>query len=678
MDSCGTEVCYNQPGGYTCASRPSPITPRPTRQETQPPPSSLPDSSVQKKCATGLKYVRNRGCIDINECEEIEEACTSNEECINTSGSFTCKCKLGFRRDNLTQACVDINECQFQQNDCLPTQRCDNTLGSYICVRFLSCGTGYTLNAATESCEDDDECILGTHDCSNGYHCRNTVGSYRCDRNQRGQVLTTTKKITTSTTSRPSSTASRLLSTTTKIPIITTTMTTAMTTILPEIDAPRSCPPGFLRGSSNQCIDIDECQYGRANPCSRQPMSRCVNTIGSYQCVSRKICEPGYKADLQTSKCIDIDECEDGTHQCGRGQLCENLPGRYACSCPRGYTISDNNNCLDINECKVFGRNPCGGNGKCENTDGSYRCVCEEGFEKINGDNVCQDIDECRISSNTCQHDCINMWGSYRCTCQHGYRLNHQDNRTCIDINECEEFKENNLCVGFCDNTMGSYLCRCPDGYRLGSDGRTCQDIDECSSGPVCRDLNDMCQNTRGGYKCNKIKCPIGYHRDEYRKKYVETNFILIIIIFLFVFFFFYYSRCVRTSRYCPSGDLSCFRSPSHYSFNFITFVSMFPIPESTGQLELFTMRGTHLPGSTIQFNKSLINVKSPPGLPRVTESFFTLRHPSPSDAVLCLSRSIPGPQEIELELSMEIYHGEAFAGSAVAKLFIYVTQYEF
>lgn len=536
MHSCGTDICYNQPGGYTCARRPAPITPSPSDPaEIQP----TLDPKSQKKCSTGLKYMRNRGCIDINECEEVTEACTSNEDCVNTVGSFTCNCKTGFRRDTLTQACVDINECQFEHNDCLPTQRCDNTLGSYICVRFLSCGTGYTLNAATESCEDDDECILGTHDCSEGYHCRNTVGSFRCDRNPRGQVwTTTTKKSTTlnflTTTPRPVTSPARLetlpprpSSTTPRILPVTQSPTT---TVPPEIGSridtvPRSCPRGFTRGSSNQCIDIDECQYGRPNPCSRVPMSRCVNTLGSYQCVSRVVCGPGYKIDQQNSgtRCVDIDECEDGTHQCGRGQLCENRPGHYACSCPHGYTIDDNNNCIDIDECRVFGRNPCGGNGKCENTNGSYKCNCDDGFTKIDGDNMCQDIDECRINKDICQHDCINMWGSYRCTCQHGFRLNHYDNRTCLDVDECEEFKENNLCVGFCDNTPGSYECRCPDGYRLGSDGRTCQDFDECSSGPVCRDFNDVCQNTRGGYKCNKIRCPIGYHRDEQRKKLVKN-----------------------------------------------------------------------------------------------------------------------------------------------------------
>lgn len=56
-----------------------------------------------EKCRAGLKYVRNRGCMDIDECIEVEDACSSNEECINTVGSYTCNCRVGFRRDNLTQ-----------------------------------------------------------------------------------------------------------------------------------------------------------------------------------------------------------------------------------------------------------------------------------------------------------------------------------------------------------------------------------------------------------------------------------------------------------------------------------------------------------------------------------------------------------------------------------------------
>lgn len=50
------------------------------------------------------------------------------------------------------------------------------------------------------------------------------------------------------------------------------------------------------------------------------------------------------------------------------------------------------------------------------------------------------------------------------------------DNRSCTDIDECTEFKDN-LCVGICENTPGSYVCKCPDGYKLGHNGRTCEGI---------------------------------------------------------------------------------------------------------------------------------------------------------------------------------------------------------
>lgn len=103
----------------------------------------------------------------------------------------------------------------------------------------------------------------------------------------------------------------------------------------------------------------------------------------------------------------------------------------------------------------------------------------------------------------------------------------------------------------------------------------------------------------------------------------------------------------------------------------------MLPIP-STGQLELFTMRGTHQPESTIQFTMALVDVRAPPGVARATESCFALKRPAPSQAVLVLTRMIPGPQEIELDLSMEIYHDSTFIGSAIAKIFIFVSQYEF
>ncbi|KYN31855.1 Fibrillin-3 [Trachymyrmex septentrionalis] len=632
LDTCGDKLCYNQPGGYSCSMPPVPMTRKPT---TTPMPAPM-----NEKCIRGTRFVRNRGCVDVNECRELEDACSSNEECVNTVGSYTCTCKTGFRRDNLTQACVDINECQLQENDCLPTQRCDNTIGSYTCTRFLPCGTGYTLNAATEICEDDDECVLGTHDCGSGYQCRNTLGSYRCDRTPR--IPTPQSRTSPMTTPR--------ITTITTTTTTTTTTPTSLMTGRPITGSSANCPLGFEPGSGGKCMDVDECQR-TPNLCGTK---MCTNTLGSYRCGSRLICGPGFILDPVTGQyCVDVDECREGTHECGKNQVCENRRGGYHCICPPGHAVGPNNDCVDIDECS-YAIGICGPNSRCENTVGSFKCLCGEGFENVGeASGTCQDVDECQRTPGLCQHVCFNVWGSYRCGCQAGFRLN-ADNRSCSDIDECTEFKDSHLCIGICENTPGSYACKCPEGYRLGNDGRTCQDIDECEAGQVCRDAEETCQNTRGSFRCNRINCPSGYHRDPMRK-----------------------NRCVRSSRFCRMDDLACLRSPSHYSYNFITFVSMLPMP-STGQLELFTMRGSYQSESTVHFTMALVDVRAPPGVERATESCFALKRPAPSQAVLVLTRTIPGPQEIELDLTMEIYQDATFVGSAIAKILIFVSQYEF
>ncbi|XP_017892365.1 fibrillin-1-like [Ceratina calcarata] len=635
LDSCGTEICYNQPGGYSCSKPLKPITRRPLTTTTTPLP--LP---TNKKCPPGTKYVANH-CVDVDECRELEDACTSNENCINTMGSYVCECRIGFRRENLTQACVDINECQTQADSCSNGQRCDNTIGSYTCTRYLSCGTGYTLNAATEICEDDDECLLGTHDCGPGYHCRNTLGSYRCDRNSRVPVplprlaLVTTSTTTTTTTS------------TTLAPVTQEQINQTVTQ-----SQVFGCIRGFEPNSNNKCVDIDECQRN-PNACGRT--MRCMNTIGSYRCVSKVICGIGYTLDPVSGQyCVDVDECANGTHECAPNQTCENRIGGYVCICPSGHVPGPNRDCVDIDECSLYG-NICGLNSKCENTIGSYRCICENGFENVGNSpgGSCQDVDECKITPGLCQHACYNVWGSFRCGCKPGFRLN-ADNRSCTDVDECTEFKDNRLCIGICENTPGSYACKCPDGYKLGLNGRTCEEIDECKAvNPVCRDPDEICHNTRGSFRCNRINCPPGYHREHEKK-----------------------NRCVKTYP-CLIDDLPCRRQPSHYSYNFISLVSMLPIAPGRPE-DLFKMKGYHSPGSTMQFTMALLEARAPAGVQRATESCFTLRRPAPLQAVLAMTRPIQGPQEIELELTMEIYHGPMFAGSAVAKLLIFVSQYEF
>lgn len=93
------------------------------------------------------------------------------------------------------------------------------------------------------------------------------------------------------------------------------------------------------------CSDVDEC----AEP-SQCPGQMCVNTVGSYRCVS---CRPGYtlinrqcagthththrRRHTHSHRCVsDVDECED-SRACP-AQLCVNTQGSFACvSCQQGY-----------------------------------------------------------------------------------------------------------------------------------------------------------------------------------------------------------------------------------------------------------------------------------------------------------------------------------------------------
>ena len=101
----------------------------------------------------------------------------------------------------------------------------------------------------------------------------------------------------------------------------------------------------------------------------------------------------------------------------------------------------------------------------------------------------------------------------------------------------------------------------------------------------------------------------------------------------------------------------------------------MLPIP-TTGRPELFTLRGMHrpdLPNSSVQFSMALVDVRAPPSVVRATENCFSLTRSERSEAVLLLTRTIAGPQEIEFDILMEIYQNTTFLRSEVTKLAIFV-----
>ncbi len=133
--------------------------------------------------------------------------------------------------------------------------------------------------------------------------------------------------------------------------------------------------------------------------------------------------------------------------------------------------------------------------------------------------------------------------------------------------------------------------------------------------------------------------------------------------------------RCRRTSTRCPVGDITCMRKPVSVSYNFVTLISNLRVH---GQgVNLFTMQSARYPTLTTKFSLQVKEVRAPQDVIKADMSFFRLKTASHS-AILSIVKPIEGPQDLTLELLMEMYYMGRFQASASANIYIYVTPYEF
>jgi hypothetical protein len=106
----------------------------------------------------------------------------NNTICVNTHGSFECKCSQGLK--NVSNTCVDIDECSIDINQsiCTNGSQCRNTFGSYECI----CSAGSKWSSLTLKCEDLNECDDDydnemTQCIDDHSTCVNTLGSFYCE-----------------------------------------------------------------------------------------------------------------------------------------------------------------------------------------------------------------------------------------------------------------------------------------------------------------------------------------------------------------------------------------------------------------------------------------------------------------------------------------------------------------
>ncbi|XP_051580184.1 latent-transforming growth factor beta-binding protein 4-like isoform X3 [Myxocyprinus asiaticus] len=508
------------------------------------PPGSGNTVNGQGSCPKGFERINGTHCVDINEC--LQPGFCENGNCVNTRGSYTCICKLGYLLDASHGICISQKVISEEKDQCfrivnqgscsLPILRnitkqicCCSRVGKAwgkkceLCPHFGSAafkeicpaGPGYHYSASALKFNQRLAETLGTGGpllvSENGRTSILDKGSQPAlpDSSRTHSTIrvqqpsspetryprpTNTQTIRVQQPTRPQqpntgSQSGSVIVITQPKPNLSTDSGSQTTNARPQ--QPSSVRPGNATTATSQptkvITPVLHMQTSRPSV-NKQPISP-----------ARALPVPATPRPLMPRQ--DTRVCESRSQVCGPGR-CIDLPGgRHTCVCNTGYILNPQQGyCQDINECLLTPR-PCSV-GQCENTAGSFRCVCPSGYQTNSQQTQCIDVDECRQVPNSCINGrCENTLGSFRCVCRIGFEL--QEN-TCIDKDECVDPLRCN--DQECVNTQGSYRCvSCKPGFDL-LNGQ-CSDIDECRQTPSpCSE--GSCENTQGSYRC---ACRTGY-----------------------------------------------------------------------------------------------------------------------------------------------------------------------
>nr|XP_033790220.1 matrilin-2 isoform X2 [Geotrypetes seraphini] len=292
---------------------------------------------------------QNKLCAD-HLCATVAHGC--DHFCINTPGSYVCKCKQGYLLNPDHKTCSTQDLCAVEVHGC--EQICVNTPGSYVC----QCFQGYELDEDGKKCTIVDYCALPNHGCQ--HECVNTGDSYFCRCPQRF-LLNADKK----TCRRPDYCA---LST---------------------------------HGCQHECVNTDEsyfcqCRQGftlnpdrktcqRINHCAEKNHGceqLCLNTPESYICQ----CSEGFVINQDLKTCSRVDHCALGIHNCEH--LCVNTEESFTCLCFEGFVLrEDGETCRSTDICKSTDH---GCEHLCVNNENSYSCTCFEGYRLAEDGKQCK------------------------------------------------------------------------------------------------------------------------------------------------------------------------------------------------------------------------------------------------------------------------------------------------
>uniref|UniRef100_A0A8C4L6M7 Matrilin-2 n=1 Tax=Equus asinus asinus TaxID=83772 RepID=A0A8C4L6M7_EQUAS len=411
---------------------------------------------------------QNKLCT-VHMCSILEHNCA--HFCINTPGSYVCRCKQGYILSSDQKTCRIQDLCAVEDHGC--EQLCVNVLGSFVC----QCYSGYTLFFFGRRCVAVDYCASENHFFF--HECVNADSSYFC-RCPKGFALNPDKK------------------TCTKIDHCASRNHGCQHECVNTDDSYSCrCLKGFmLNPDKRSCRRINYCALNKPG-CEHE----CVNTEESHYCRCRR----GYTLDPNGRTCSRVDHCAEQDHGCE--QLCLNTGESFVCQCSEGFLINE-----DLKTCSSESASTLLLQGK-----GSQQAWKTRRLQRTAGladdltwllglagaDYCLLKLDSCALGDHGCEHSCVSSEDSFVCQCFEGYIL-REDGKTCRREDVCQAVDHG--CEHICVNSDDSYICKCLEGFRLAEDGKRCRRKDVCKS--THHGCEHICVNRGSSYIC---KCSEGF-----------------------------------------------------------------------------------------------------------------------------------------------------------------------
>ncbi|XP_062935696.1 matrilin-2 isoform X3 [Cynocephalus volans] len=381
---------------------------------------------------------QNKLCT-VHMCSVLEHHCA--HFCINTPGSYVCRCKQGYILNSDQTTCRIQDLCAVEAHAC--EQLCVNVPGSFVC----QCYNGYTLAEDGKRCVAVDYCASENHGCE--HECVNADSSYFC-RCREGFALNPDEK-----------TCTRINYCALKKPGC------EHECVNTEEGYYCRCRRGYtLDPNGKTCSRVDHCVQ-QDHGCEQL----CLNTEESFVCQ----CSEGFLINEDLKTCSRVDYCLLGDHGCEYS--CINTDRSFACQCPEGHVLrSDGKTCAKLDAC-ALGDHGC--EHSCVSSEDSFVCQCFEGYILREDGKTCRKKDVCRSVNHGCEHICVNSDDSYTCKCSEGFRL-AADGKRCRRKDVCKSTHHG--CEHICVNNGNSYICKCSEGFVLAEDRRRCK---RCTEGPI-------------------------------------------------------------------------------------------------------------------------------------------------------------------------------------------------